>query len=106
MAGALRLLNLISIIERKHLVNELDPLSRAIIGIVTERELAGQVSTAEDIYSLANVSKATVYRRIGSLISNGCLVEIWKSQKLTYQIGPKMTSFSADMAEVICKAAN
>eukprot|EP01037_Dinobryon_pediforme_P011906 gene11905-11998_t len=99
MAGALRLLNLISIIERKHEVNELDPLSRAIINIVTERELDGRMSTAEDIYNLANVSKATVYRRIGTLISNGSLMETWKNQKLTYQIGNKMKAFSVDMAE-------
>ena len=49
MKHPIRLFHLLSIIERKHGLAELDPPCRSLLDIVTQREIAGIETTAEDL---------------------------------------------------------
>ena len=101
----LRLLNLLSILERKHDIAQLDPSSRAIFNIVVERAIAGQSSTAEDIIAVAPVSRASVYRKLNALKDNGSLVEVWLDQRMTYVVGSKMNNYVNDVVSMVGHSA-
>ena len=105
MQQHLRLLHLLSIIERKHELSALDPSSRAILDIVVEREMAGLRTTAEDVIQRADISRASVYRKLNGLKANGSLTEVWSDHQLTYSVGDKMSKFCDEIVAAIAKPA-
>ena len=85
-------------LERKHRIIELDKTCRELIEFVALRELDGVTSTADDMFSACDSSKATVYRKIRTLVGNGAFVEAWTDQQLTYSIGINIHAFCEDLS--------
>ena len=97
MFEQIRLFHLLSVIERKHRIFELDSSCRALLDIVIQRELSGRTTVAEDLMAGSDMSRATVYRKIHSLKQNGALVEMWLDQKLTYGVGANVRDFCSEI---------
>ena len=100
MAFSLKLLNLLSVIERKHGIAKLDPSSRALLDIIIQRQVGDKITTAEDVIALADVSRASVYRKLSTLKDAGCIDAIIVDNIITYRASPKMNKFVKDLVKI------
>ena len=106
MRHPIRLYHLLSIVERKHGLFELDPPCRSLLDIVTQREIAGIETTAEDLVGGSDLSRATVYRKIKLLKTNGSLVESWSGRNLIYHIGENIKAFCDEIRASIVASSS
>ena len=97
----LRFFHLLSVIERKHGLSELDAAARSILDLVIEREVNGQRTTAGDLIEAASISRASVYRKIGELKSRGCIKESWDDYQLVYSAGEGVAAIYEEISGAI-----
>jgi hypothetical protein len=98
MIRNIKIFHLLSVLERKHGIFELDPACRAILEIMTLREVEGLETCAEDFISGSQMSRATVYRKIRLLKSNGSLAEAWSNRRLLYSVGDNVKQFCEELS--------
>lgn len=99
----LRFFHLLSVIERKHGLSELDAAARSILDLVIEREVKGERTTASDLISAATISRASVYRKISELKARGCIKESWDDYQLVYSAGDGVSAIYDELSGVIAK---
>jgi hypothetical protein len=99
----LRFFHLLSVIERKHGLSELDAAARSILDLVIERQVKGERTTAGDLISAATISRASVYRKIGELKSRGCINESWDDYQLVYSAGDGISDIYAELNGVLAR---
>ena len=97
MFEKIKIFHLLSIIERKHRIFDLDSGCRSLLDVVIQRELRGEKTVSEDLIQSSDMSRATVYRKIHFLKENGALVEVWSDHKLTYVVGANVKNFCEDI---------
>ena len=97
MIRNIRLFHFLSIIERKHGIFYLDTACRALLEIATQREIAGLETSAEDFIQGSEMSRATVYRKIRLLKTNGSLTETWSDRQLVYSVGENVRQFCDEL---------
>ena len=101
----LRFFHLLSVIERKHGLSELDAAARSILDLVIEREVKGERTTAGDLIGAATISRASVYRKIGELKSRGCIKESWDDYQLVYSAGDGISDIYTELNGVMARPA-
>jgi len=99
----LRFLHLLSVIERKHGLSELDAAARSILDLVVERQVKGQRTTAGDLIEAATISRASVYRKIGELKARGCIKEGWDDYQLVYSAGDGVAAIYDELSGALDK---
>ncbi|MEN9757762.1 MAG: hypothetical protein RL755_1949, partial [Pseudomonadota bacterium] len=62
-----KLYELISIVARRHGLTNLDPSERHILDVIVERDSRGLRTTARDIVTETELSRALVYRKLAEL---------------------------------------
>lgn len=100
----LRFFHLLSIIERKHGLSDLDAAARSILDLVIERQVKGERTTAGDLIGSAAISRASVYRKIAELKARGCVKESWDDYQLVYSAGEGVSAIYDEVSSVIGKA--
>lgn len=103
MNEKLRFFHLLSVIERKHGLSELDAAARSILDLIIEREVKGERTTAGDLIGVATISRASVYRKIGELKMRGCIKESWNEYQLVYTAGDGLAAIYEDLRLVLDK---
>ena len=101
MLDKIKIFHLLSILERKHRLFDLDSGCRSLLDVVVQRELKGERTVSDDLIQVSDMSRATVYRKIHFLKENGALVEQWYDQKLTYIVGTNVKEFCEEIATIV-----
>lgn len=99
----LRFFHLLSVIERKHGLSELDAAARSILDLIIEREVKGERTTAGDLIAAATISRASVYRKIGELKARGCIKESWNDYQLVYSAGEGVAAIYEELSTALDK---
>ena len=100
----LNFFHMLSAVQKKHGLSDLDPTARAILDLIVERELAGLTTNASEIIAQSTVSQATVYRKIAERKANGSIIEDYRAYQLCYVASDKIKMLSEDLQNLLAEA--
>jgi len=99
MLDAIRLYQVISIIERRHGLTALDIPSRTLLDLIVTRELNGDRTTARDLIDVSGMARAVVYRKLITLKKAQWIKEDWQDYKLCYSTAGGLKTLAQSLKE-------
>ena len=86
---ALRLYQLLGVLEKSHGLADFDGLHRQVLNAVIEAHIAGTSITNQDIVELGITSRSSTYRKITDLKASGFLEDTWEQGVCYLSLGPE-----------------